>query len=191
MTKSECFNLGYISRRVGNHGELAFVLDVDDPSRYKKLESVFVELNNSLVPFFIKKIQLRGNIATVQVEGIDSIDRAEELVKSGLFLPLSALPRLSGKKFYYHEMPGYTVSDKHFGAIGTVEEVLDFPQQAIFKIKHGQHEILIPAKDEFILRIDRQARHLELSAPEGLIDLYMSLKESDPEEKETDEEAFD
>ena len=59
MTKNECFNLGYIARRVGNHGELAFVLDVDNPSRYNKLESVFVELNNSLVPFFIKKIQVK------------------------------------------------------------------------------------------------------------------------------------
>ena len=55
MTKNECFNLGYISRRVGNHGELAFILDVDTPARYQKLESVFVDLNNSLVPFFIKK----------------------------------------------------------------------------------------------------------------------------------------
>ncbi|MDQ3046210.1 MAG: ribosome maturation factor RimM [Bacteroidota bacterium] len=190
MTRNECFNLGYISRRVGNHGEVAFVLDVDDPGRYRKMESVFVELNHSLVPFFIKKIQIKGNIATVQIDGIDSIDRAEELVKSGLFLPMDSLPKLKGKKFYFHELPGYTVSDKNHGAIGTIEEVLDFPQQSIFKIKHGSHEILIPAKEEFIISIDRKTKHIEVAAPEGLIDLYISLSPADESEKETDEEPF-
>ena len=58
MDKKDCFNLGYIAKRVGNHGELGFVLDVDNGSKYQKLESVFIELNNSLVPFFIKKIHI-------------------------------------------------------------------------------------------------------------------------------------
>lgn len=186
MTKNECFNLGYISRRVGNKGELAFILDVDDPSRYQKLESVFVELNNSLIPFFIKKIQLRANMATVTIDGIDTIERAEELVKAGLYLPLSSLPQLTGKKFYFHEMPGFTVIDKVHGEIGIIERVLDFPQQAIFQIKKGFKEILIPAKEEFIIRIDRTDKRLEINAPEGLIDIYISNKESDESEKETD-----
>jgi len=186
MTKNECFNLGYIARRVGNHGELAFVLDVDNPSRYNKLESVFVELNNSLVPFFIKKIQVKGNNATVSIEGIDTITKAEELVKTGLFLPLSFLPSLKGKKFYFHELPGFTAVDKRFGEIGIVKEVLDFPQQAIFSIMRGDQEILVPAKEDFIVAINREQRRLELDAPEGLIDNNISDKEEDESEKETD-----
>jgi 16S rRNA processing protein RimM len=185
MTKAECFNLGYISKRSGNHGELTFVLDVDNPMRYNKLESVFLDINKSLVPFFIKRIQIRGNNATVQLEGIDSIDKAEELLKSSLYLPLTFLPALTGKKFYFHELPGYTVHDKHQGDIGVVEEVLDFPQQAIFKIKHGSFEILVPAKEEFIIRIDRNKKHLEIEAPEGLIDIYTSTKPDDEAEKES------
>ena len=186
MTKNECYNLGYISKRSGNHGEVTFVLDVDDPSRYSKLQSVFIDLNNGLIPFFIKKIQVRNANATVQLEGIDSIDKAEELIKCGLYLPLTSLPKLTGKKFYFHELPGYTVSDKNHGDIGIIQEVIDFPQQAILKIKHGKHEILIPAKEEFIILIDRDKKHLEVDAPSGLIDLYTSLTEDKEDEKETD-----
>jgi 16S rRNA processing protein RimM len=188
MTKNDCFNLGYIARRVGNHGELSFVLDVDDASRYKKLESVFVELNNSLVPFFIQKIQIKGSNATVSIEGIDTITKAEELVKAGLFLPLSALPELKGKKFYFHELPGFMASDKRFGEIGIVKEVLNFPQQAIISIMKGDNEVLIPAKDEFIISIDRKNKRIDLDTPEGLIELYISQKEDDESEKESDEE---
>jgi 16S rRNA processing protein RimM len=188
MNKSECFNLGYISRKVGNHGELAFTLDVDNPSRYSKLESVFIERNNSLVPFFIRKIIIKGNIATVSLDGVDSVAAAEELVKSGLFLPLSFLPPLKGKKFYFHELAGYKAIDKVYGEIGTVTEVLDFPQQAIFQIRRGAFEILIPAKEDFIVSIDRENKVLNLHAPEGLIDIYISNKEPEEDEKESDQE---
>ncbi|MES2140068.1 MAG: ribosome maturation factor RimM [Bacteroidota bacterium] len=183
MTKAECFNLGYIAKRVGNYGDLAFVLDVDNPGSYQKLESVFVELNGTLVPFFIKKIQMRGNTAVVTIDGIDTIEKAEEIIKSSLYLPLSFLPPLKGKKFYFHEMPGYTVIDKTYGDIGIVEKILDFPQQAIFQIKKGEHEILIPAKDEFIVSINRATKQLELNAPPGLIDLYINNKEDNEEEE--------
>jgi 16S rRNA processing protein RimM len=182
MTKNDCFNLGYIPKRVGNFGDLAFVLDVDDPKRYQKLESVFIDLNNTLVPFFIKKIQVKGMNAVVSIEGIDTIEKAEELIKKSLYLPLSFLPALTGKKFYFHEMPGYTVIDKKYGPIGIVEEVLDYPQQAIFQIKFGEHEILIPAKEEFIVSINRNTKQLELDAPEGLIDLYIHMNDKNDEE---------
>lgn len=181
MTKDECFNLGYISRRVGNFGELAIIMDVDSPERYKKMETIFIEINNTLVPFFIKKISLRSNTAVVTIDGIDSIEKAEELVKSSLYLPLSMLPPLKGKKFYFHEIPGFTVTDKIHGNIGVVEKVLDFPQQVILQIKHGEQEILIPAKEEFIISIDRNAKNLNIAAPEGLIDLYLNPENGNEE----------
>ncbi|MFL5763191.1 MAG: ribosome maturation factor RimM [Bacteroidia bacterium] len=189
MDKKDCFNLGYIARRVGNHGELGFILDVDDPKRYNKLESVFIEINHSLVPFFINKIQVKGANATVSLEGIDEIRKAEELLKCPLYLPLSFLPPLKGKKFYLHELTGFTATDKQFGEIGVISEVLDFPMQTILQIKRGEHEILIPAKEEFIVSIDRQKRIIELDTPEGLIDIYISDKKEDEGDMEEDAEG--
>lgn len=173
MTKEECFHLGYITKHISKHGELTFFLEVDEPSRYNKLQSVFVELNGTLVPFFINKIQIKGTNAVVNMEGIDNIEKAEELLKSNLYLPLSFLPPLAGKRFYFHEIPGFTVIDKTYGNIGTVEQVLDFPHQAVFQIKHGENEILIPAEEKFIININRTTKTLELDAPEGLIDIYI------------------
>jgi 16S rRNA processing protein RimM len=188
MNKNECFSLGYVSRRVGNKGELAFVLDVDNPERYQKLESVFIEINNSLIPFFIKKITISRNFATVTIDGIDTIERAEELVKSSIYLPLSFLPPLKEKKFYFHELPGFTVIDKNHGEIGVVQNILDFPQQAIFQILKNKIEILIPAKEEFIISIDRENKQLFLNAPEGLIDIYINNSDTEDSEKESDKE---
>lgn len=183
MTTNDCFSLGYISKRVGNKGELAFVLDVDEPARYKKLKSVFLELNGTLVPFFIQSFQLRGTTAVVSLEGIDSIGRAEELIGTSLYLPLNMLPALKGKKFYFHELPGFTVIDNIFGEVGIIEKVLDFPQQVILQVKRGEQEVLIPAREEFIIKIDREAKRIEVQAPEGLIDIYVrGVQENDETE---------
>ncbi|MCK6649382.1 MAG: ribosome maturation factor RimM [Bacteroidia bacterium] len=182
MNKNECFNLGYISKSVGIKGEVLFQLDVDNAKRYQKLESVFMELNGGLVPFFITNIQLRGNSALVQLDGIDSTQKAQELVGTSLYLPLSLLPELKGNKFYYHEVPGFAVIDAHHGNIGEVETVLDFPQQAILQIKKGTKEILLPIKDEFVKKIDRAKKEIQVVAPEGLIELYLEDEISDEEE---------
>jgi 16S rRNA processing protein RimM len=184
MNKNECFNLGYISKTVGNKGELLLILDVDDVKRYGKLESVFVEINKELVPFFITHLELRGNGAKVQFDGINNTERAEELTRSSLYLPMSFLPPLKGKKFYYHEVLGFKAHDKTYGDIGIIENILDYPTQALFQIKKGETEILVPVKEEFIICIDRITKTVSLNAPEGLIDIYLDPQ---PEEPDTEE----
>jgi 16S rRNA processing protein RimM len=173
MTKEDCFNLGYITKRIGRNNELTFFLDVDNPDYYKNLKSVFVEINESLIPFFISKIKITGSNAKVSVEGIDSIEKAEDIIRTGLYLPLTELPQLDGKHFYFHEMPGFKAIDKSYGAIGIVEEVLDLKRQAVFQINDGTNEILIPAEEQFIIKIDRNLKEIHFDAPQGLIDLYI------------------
>ncbi len=57
MNKEACFQLGYVAKIHGIHGEVSIVLDVDNPEYYQNLESVFVEFNSRLVPFFIEHMQ--------------------------------------------------------------------------------------------------------------------------------------
>jgi len=186
MNKADCFYIGYIGRRVGSKGELGFVLDVDDASKYQNLESVFVEINNSLVPFFIKRIKIYNNNATVAVDGVESIERAEELIKSHLYLPLTSLPKLTGKKFYFHEMPGFKVIDVNYGELGKIIGILDYPNQAIIQVMQGDTEILIPAREEFIDSINRETKELRVITPDGLLDIYLKKGEDSEEEKEAE-----
>lgn len=181
MDKSKCFHFGYVSKTIGYEGELVFFLDVDDPKKYQKLESVFIELNDQLVPFFIKSIKIKNNFANVIIEGVDSSDKATELLRQQLYLPLSFLPKLKANEFYFHEVAGFKVIDNDYGEVGVVENVLDFPQQNILQIKKGDKEILIPIKKEFILKVDRTNSIIEVSTPEGLIDLYLNDNKSEEE----------
>lgn len=178
------FYLGIIHKTVGLNGELSIKFDVDDLSRYKTLQHFFVAVNGQLVPYFIKKIQVRSNDqAVIHVEGIDNITAAEKIVGSSVYLPLNALPKLEGNKFYFHEVIGFTVIDKEHGEIGTIEKVLDFPQQDILLVKKGYAtEILIPVRDEIIKKVNRALKNIEIEAPKGLIDIYIHPTANNEEE---------
>ena len=56
MRKEDCYFLGRITRKHGLSGNVILKLDTDQPDFYKKLESIFVEINGLLVPFFIEKV---------------------------------------------------------------------------------------------------------------------------------------
>lgn len=183
MTKDKCYFVGVVTRPNGIKGSVSIYLDVDSPNEYSQMESVFVEINKSLVPFFINHIQIRNKgQAVVKFEGVDTEADAQRLVKAELWLPLAALPKLKGNQFYYHEIEGYSVVDKRHGAIGTIKSVLDYASNALLQIDFEGKEILIPIRDEVILSLDRSKKEMNIDAPQGLIDIYLTEKHSPNDE---------
>ena len=58
MQIKDCYFLGTITKAHGYKGELNVHLDTDEPQAYKNLESIFIEKNGLLIPFFLKKSQI-------------------------------------------------------------------------------------------------------------------------------------
>lgn len=174
MTKEECFYLGRIVSKFSFKGEVLIKLDTDEPESYLEMESVFVEYDNNLVPFFIERSNLqKSNLLRVKFEEVDSEEDAEDLLKCDLYLPLNLLPELSEDQFYFHEVIGFTVEDVNYGTVGTLTGINDTTSQALFEIEKDGKEILIPMNDEFLQKVDKKNKKIIVQTPEGLIDLYL------------------
>ena len=174
MHKDDCFFLGKIVSKFSFKGEVLVKLDTDNPEIYQEMESVFVDYNNNLVPFFIEKARLhKSSLLRVKFEDVDTEEDADDLIKTSLYLPLDLLPELEDDQFYYHEIIGFEVIDAAKGNIGTVKNINDNTVQALFEIEFNGKEILIPINDEFIDKLDKENKKLYLKTPEGLIDLYL------------------
>jgi 16S rRNA processing protein RimM len=174
LRKENCFLLGHISRKHGYKGEVIAVFDTDRASDYENLESVFLEVQGELVPFFIEALarNSKGHFI-IQFEEIEDGEQAEKLLGRELYLPEQVLPPLSGKKFYFHEVEGFSMIDTRLGNIGLCKGVLERSSQPIFIIDHPSgKEVLIPAVDEFILEIKRSEKQILLDCPEGLVEVY-------------------
>lgn len=172
MNIDDCYYLGRITKPWGVKGQLALFLDVDNPSEYAALDSAFVELKGQLVPIFFGIDQLNDNRAIVTLEDTTP-DEAAKLVGHDLYLPLSLLPKLTGNKFYFHEVTGFRVVDSQHGDIGKLEQVIEYPAQPLFQVMKNGTEILIPVIDQVIDRVDRALKTIFITAPNGLIELYL------------------
>ncbi|NOU48162.1 MAG: 16S rRNA processing protein RimM [Bacteroidales bacterium] len=174
MKKDDCFYFGKVIKTHGIKGEISIRIDSDNPSDYSDIKFILLEINNKLIPFFIDSLKINQNKAYVAIQDMKTIEGAMELVGYEIYLPLDQLPKLIGNKFYYHEVPGFKVIDKTYGLLGTIDRVLEYPNQAVFQVFYKDKEVLIPIQDEVILKLNRKTKTFEIDAPEGLIDLYLN-----------------
>ncbi|MDV6169383.1 ribosome maturation factor RimM [Flavobacterium sp. DG1-102-2] len=176
MRKEDCFYLGKIAKKFSYKGEVLIWLDTDEPELYENMESVFVEQNKHLVPFFIVSSSLhKGDFLRTRFEDIDNEDDADAIMGNAVYLPLSALPKLEGNKFYFHEVIGFDAEDQRLGNIGKIVSINDSSAQPLFEILKGETEILVPMIDDFIVKIDRENKKVVLDTPEGLVEMYLNI----------------
>ncbi|MCK0155693.1 ribosome maturation factor RimM [Cellulophaga sp. F20128] len=175
MQKEDCFYLGKIVSKYSFKGEVLVKIDADEPEIYENMESVFVSLGSNLIPFFIDKCRLhKSSLLRIRFEEVLNESDADRIMGSKLYLPLKFLPKLSGNKFYYHEVIGFTLQDKVHGDIGNITNVNDTTSQALFEVQKGDKQLLIPINDEIITKVDRDNKTIFVTTPEGLVDLYLN-----------------
>ncbi len=174
MRKEDCFYLGKIAKKFSFKGEVLIYLDTDEPELYENMESVFVEFNKNLVPFFIENSSLHKNdFLRVQFEDVDSEEEADSILNCDVYLPLSMLPKLTGNKFYFHEVIGFEIEDKRLGVFGKIVSINDSSAQPLFEVVNGTVEILVPMIDQFLVKIDRENKKVVMDLPEGLVEMYL------------------
>ncbi len=174
MKKDACFYLGKIVKKYSFKGELLIKLDTDQPELYEHLDAIFLDLNNTLIPFFIEQSQLhKSNLLRVKFEDVTNEADADALIKTDAYLPLEFLPKLEGNKFYFHEIIGFTMQDTKHGIVGTITAVNDATAQALFEVENKGKLILVPINDQFIIEVNRNNKTIIVETPEGLIDLYL------------------
>lgn len=173
MRKEDCYFLGKITRKHGLSGNVILKLDTDQPEFYNKLESIFVEINGLLVPFFIEKSSWSKNDALNILFKNSNEALVEQLIGKNVFLPLSTLPQLSGNKFYYHEVIGFEILEEDGKTCGKIISVNDQTAQHYFILHLADKEIVIPIIKDWILEVNREEKFIKMQLPEGLIDVFL------------------
>ncbi len=173
MQLDDYFEIGYILKPHGLKGAVNIQLDVDDPTKYNKMESVIVRIGDNLIPFFISSFQLSGTKGILILEDVNSIQEAAELNSCSLFLPIERLPKLANNQFYYHEVIGYQIVDHLQGTLGTIENIFTRGKQDLISMKYQEKEVLIPIFDNIVNRADHKKREVYVSLPEGLLEIYL------------------
>ncbi len=179
MRKEDCYFLGFITRRHGLKGNLILKLDTDQPEFYQKMESIFVEINGLLVPFFIEnKAWNRADSFIMTLKNV-SETIVDQLVGKEVFLPLQTLPPLSGKQFYYHEVIGFEVTETNGNTCGIIKSVNDNAAQHYFILRLFDKEVIIPVIKDWIIEVKREEKTIVMQLPDGLMDVFLHPSKED------------
>jgi len=174
MKQEEAFYIGYITKTKGLKGEVQLFFEYDDPELLD-LDVVFIEISGKMVPYFTSSFKLQvNNTANIYFDDVDHIDKAQALLKKKVYLPLTKMPDRSDDEFQYTDLKGFVVSDEHYGELGEILEINEYPQQFVATISYQNKEILFPLNEDMIVDIDEDLKTMLVELPEGLIDLYLS-----------------
>ena len=173
MKKKACFYLGTIIGKYSFKGELLVKTDTDNINSYTSLTSVFIDIENRLIPYFVKHCLVhKSSLLRFKLEDVSDEETANVLLRKKIYLPLELLPNLTGNKFYYHEVIGFKIIDQKKGEIGTILKINDQTAQPLFEVNDGNKKILIPLHDDLLINLNRKDKSILVNLPDGLIDLF-------------------
>jgi len=169
--------LARILRPRGLRGEVAAEILTDFPERLPKLREVW--LSDGRTPPRRVRVQRcwltpsRGGQAIFHFADIQSIEDAETLRGLEVQVPIEQRAELAAGNYFVSDLVGCEVWEKGAAsALGLVRDV-EFTGGAapLLAVDTKDGEVLLPLAAEFCRRIDVQAKRIDVSLPEGLLDL--------------------
>lgn len=130
---------------------------------YQK-EPVFIHFDGLPVPFFIEDFQRKGpDKAIIHFSDIKSFEDAEEIVGSAVFADCEIQTEEDDS---FASLVGWTLK-----GVGKISAFLDIPANPCIEVETKKGAAVIPLHEDLILSIDPKTQVLEMSIPEGLLDL--------------------
>jgi len=163
--------LGRITKLSGYEGAVAVKLEKTFTENIPQMESVFLEIDGSPVPFFISEMEYTGaDILKLTFEGYNSIEKVSEFAGCRIFLTSSVNSK--NKNHETQTLIGYIVIGPVDEKIGSISEIIPNNGQWLLNvISPDRKNILIPFHEHFILRIDRRKKIVVMDIPEGLLEI--------------------
>ena len=174
--------VGCIARAHGNRGQVIVDPQTDFPDeRYKPGSIVYIRrgaADAAIEPLTITAARFHRGRPIIALDGVDTMNKAEELAGSELRVAADALQPLPPGTFYQHDLIGCSVETPEGVAIGTVTSVEGAGVGSRLVVHgRGSVEILIPLTTAIVVGVHLAARRILVEPPDGLLDLNVTRKQ--------------
>lgn len=165
--------IGKVLDAHGIKGDIYCFVFSGDASWVTKLKEIYLNENKFVInrakPF------KKGFIANL--ESVTDRNRAEELKGAEVRVASHVFTSQPGEAFYLVELLNYTVKDKVLGVVGPIESFSSNGMQDLLVVINNGKSYEIPFVKEFVTLIDHDMRVIEMSLPEGLLEINERVKD--------------
>ena len=113
----------------------------------------------------------RAKISSVKVNRIDTAEQARKFTNVEVYFPLKYVEEDDSDDIpTWGYFVGFQVTDINHGELGEIVAVDDSTMNVLFSIETPDgEEILLPAHEEFMVKLEKKKRRLTVEVPEGLL----------------------
>ena len=177
INREELVQIGQFRKPHGTKGEITFSYTdvIAGSTRNPLIDSecpfLICEIDGIFVPFRIENYRfISDSTAYIHLKNINSDQQARMLTHKEVFFPEKYIEEDAvDDSFTWNYFIGFTIVDEQHGKIGRIIDVDKTTINILFIVEKENEEILIPAVDEFIIKVDEEQKELFVVLPEGLV----------------------
>lgn len=166
----EYLTVGKIINTHGVKGEMKVIPLTSDISRFDYLKLVWLEENGKLIEHFVEKVRYQKDFVLVNLRGIDTMEKAAALKDCFLKVDRKHSRPLEENEYFIADLIGCRVYENGV-FLGTVTDVIQTGSNDVY-VTRGEiyGEVLIPALEQVVRRVDVVNRQIDVELPEGLVE---------------------
>lgn len=171
MSVAQLVKVGRLLKPHGLNGEIKVVFEGYSEESIVSNGILFIREAGSYVPYGIEQVR-GGGSAIMILKGVNDRTEATRLSSKDIFADATKIEIEEPDELIFEFAIGFVINDAEAGIIGQIEDVLEYPQQEMAVVKSGDIDMLIPLNDTFITSVDEEGKVLNMTLPEGLLDMY-------------------
>jgi len=165
------FALGRIVKTHGIRGEVQ-VYSYSDVEYFLDYKDIFVQgkYGDKVSQRVVKARVKKGQSVILALEGVVDRTQADFFVGKEIFLDRAKLPPLAEGEYYWHEIEGLSVVSAGGEELGILSDVLATGAHDVYVVKGDKGEILVPAVEQMVKKIDLKKGVMVVNLPPGLVE---------------------
>ena len=167
--KQEYFEIGQIVNHFGIKGMVKVNPFTEDISKFKSLNSIFLEKENRLIKIEIEEVKYSKNQVLLKIKGINSIEEAEKYRGCYLKIARKDAKKLPKDTYFIADLIGLKVYTDEGILLGNVDDIYNSGANDIYVVKDEKgKQILLPAIKEVIKQVDLEQEKIIVHLLKGL-----------------------
>lgn len=163
----EKIKIGQVVNVAGLKGELKVYHYSDYKERFEELTEIYLEN----IRYQISGVRYMKEMVILKLSGINDRTEAEKHKGESVYIDKADIRVLPEDTYYIFDMIGLSVIDENGTVVGTLSDVIQNSTQDLYEVeKENKSKFLIPAVEEFILKIDMNSRTMTVRLIEGLME---------------------